>query len=695
MVTEIDKQDDVQSVTLNVLGVGSYNLPKGITGSELLNNTETGLKAKAAKRGDVSDVVLAIEVDGKLVDLASPIDHDANISFVIGSSMEGRSVLRHSTAHVMAQTVRDLWPGAKYAIGPATEDGFYYDFELPGGDHFTDADLDRIEKRMSEIIKEDQPFAREEHNLAEGAKLFADQQYKLEIIQAVGEEESAADLSQDQVGVNNDPVVSVYRNAGDHSDFIDLCRGPHVPSTGYLGNFKLLKVAGSYWRGDENRQQLQRIYGTAFESPDALTEYLKRLEEAEKRDHRKLGAELDLFHFPHEIGGGLPVFHPKGALIRTMLEDFSRQVHLNSGYLPVWTPHVTKSTLYAKSGHLEWYSDNMYPPMEMEGAEYRLKPMNCPMHILVYSSRSRSYRELPMRLFELGTVYRFERSGVLHGLARVRGLTQDDAHIFCTPDQLHGELEALVAFVLEVLTTFGFDDFEAELSTRPEKFVGEISDWDLATNALASALSAANIPYRVAEGEGAFYAPKIDIHLTDAIGRRWQVSTLQVDLQMPARFGLYYVGDDNERHRPYMVHRALFGSVERFMAMLIEHYAGAFPLWLAPVQVLVVPVAESHHDYSDEVLLRLKEVGLRADIYPAEEPLGARIRKGKLEKIPYILVVGDEDVDSRTVGVNRRGSSKPERGVLLDDFVEEALSVVSEGHAGGGTAVKIGRQRLI
>jgi threonyl-tRNA synthetase len=678
MVTEIDKQDYADSVSLNVLEVGQYSLPRGVAGRELLDDPEIGMKSKTAKRGNVSDAVLAVEVDGQLNDLATPITHDATLKFVTGSSAEGRSVLRHSTAHVMAQAVRDLWPGAKYAIGPATEDGFYYDFELPGGSHFTDADLDRIEKRMSEIIKEDQPFAREEYDLAGGAELFGDQQYKLEIIQAVGEDGSVAGAGQDPVGAGQDPVVSVYRNTGAHSDFIDLCRGPHVPSTGCLGNFKLLKVAGSYWRGDEHRQQLQRIYGTAFESPGALADHLKRLEEAEKRDHRRLGTELDLFHFPSEIGGGLPVFHPKGALIRTILEDFSRQVHLSSGYLPVWTPHVTKSTLYAKSGHLEWYSDNMYPPMEMEGAEYRLKPMNCPMHILVYSSRSRSYRELPMRLFELGTVYRFERSGVLHGLARVRGLTQDDAHIFCTPDQLHGELEALVAFVLEVLTTFGFDDFEAELSTRPEKFVGDIPDWELATNALASALSAANIPYRVAEGEGAFYAPKIDIHLTDAIGRRWQVSTLQVDLQMPVRFGLSYVGDDNERHRPYMVHRALFGSVERFMAMLIEHYAGAFPLWLSPVQVLVVPVAESHHDYSDEVLLLLKKAGLRSDIYLADEPLGARIRKGKLEKVPYILVVGDEDVDSRTVGVNRRGSSKPQRGVPLEEFVAEAVSVASE-----------------
>ena len=680
MVTDIDKQDSPQFISLNILGIGNYSLPNRVTGRELLeNDSEIGYASKVDKQGDTSDVVLAMEIDGELSDLATAITHDATIKFVNGSSAEGRSILRHSTAHVMAQAVRDIWPGAKYAIGPATEDGFYYDFELPGGAHFTDADLGRIEKRMREIIKEDQSFAREEYDLAEGAGLFSDQQYKLEIIQAVGENESVVVTGDESAVVNGrNPVVSVYRNMGVHSDFIDLCRGPHVPSTGYLGNFKLLRVAGSYWRGDENRQQLQRIYGTAFESPDALDDYLKRLEEAEKRDHRRLGTELDLFHFPSEIGGGLPVFHPKGALIRTILEDFSRQVHLSSGYLPVWTPHVTKSTLYAKSGHLEWYSDSMYPPMEMEGAEYRMKPMNCPMHILVYSSRSRSYRELPMRLFELGTVYRFERSGVLHGLARVRGLTQDDAHIFCTPDQLPGELESLVGFVLEVLTTFGFDDFEAELSTRPEKFVGDISDWDLATDALASALSAAEIPYRVAEGEGAFYAPKIDIHLTDAIGRRWQVSTLQVDLQMPARFGLSYVGDDNEKHRPYMVHRALFGSVERFMALLIEHYAGAFPLWLSPVQVLVVPVSESHHDYSEEVLLRLKEAGLRSDIYLADEPLGARIRKGKLEKVPYILVVGGEDVDSRTVGVNRRGSSKPQRGVPLEDFVAEAVLVASE-----------------
>ncbi len=682
-------------ITVDVEGVGVVSLRKGSTIKDLLAVAAAEMLVRPD--GGKGSTPVAVAVNGELRDLSASLESDTAVRIVTSASDAGRSVLRHSTAHVMAQAVRDLWPGTRYAIGPSTEDGFYYDFELPGGLHFTDTDLERIEKRMREIVAEDQPFVREEHGIAEGLSIFDDQPYKVEIIEAVAGETGrrvAGESKAGEVGgglsppgsevggevssaiANEGPMVSVYRNTGIGASFVDLCRGPHVPSTGYLGHFKLLKVAGSYWRGDEKRPQLQRIYGTAWESEEALSAYLKRLEEAEMRDHRRLGTDLDLFHFPPEIGGGLPVFHPKGAMIRTILEDFARKEHLGAGYLPVWTPHVARSTLYEKSGHLAWYADNMYPPMEMEGAEYRLKPMNCPMHILVYANKSRSYRELPMRLFELGTVYRFERSGVLHGLARVRGLTQDDAHIFCTPEQLHGELETLVAFVLEVLKTFGFDDFEAELSTRPDKFVGEVADWDLATDALAGALSAAGISYRVAEGEGAFYAPKIDIHLTDAIGRRWQVSTLQVDLQLPARFGLSYIGTDNERHQPYMVHRALFGSVERCMALLIEHYAGALPVWLAPVQVLVVPVGTSHENYGQEVSGRLTAAGLRAEMRRADEPLGARIRKGKLEKVPYILVVGDEDIHAHTAGVNRRGSSKPQRGVKIEDFIAEAADHV-------------------
>ncbi|MGH9101491.1 MAG: threonine--tRNA ligase, partial [Acidimicrobiales bacterium] len=446
---------------------------------------------------------------------------------------------------------------------------------------------------------------------------------------------------------------------------------PHVSSTARLGAFRLLRVAGAYWRGDERRPQLQRIYGTAWESTAALDQHLRRLEEAEKRDHRRLGAELDMFHFPSELGGGLPVFHPKGALVRSLMEDFSRRQHLKAGYELVWTPHVSRSTLFEISGHLGWYAEGMYPPMEMEGGTYYLKPMNCPMHILVYRSRARSYRELPLRLFELGTVYRFERSGVLHGLARVRGLTQDDAHIFCMPDQLPGELTRLLSFVLGMLRAFGLSDFEAELATRnPEKFVGDPADWDVATEALREALEASGVPYVLGEGEGAFYAPKIDVHLRDAIGRRWQVSTLQVDYQLPQRFDLGYNGADNARHRPCMIHRALFGSVERFFALLMEHYAGALPTWLCPVQVSVLPVAEAHEAYAAEVAGRVRDEGSRVEVVAAEETLGARVRKAKLDRVPWVAVVGEEDARAGTVGVNARGGTRPDRGVPLADFLE-------------------------
>jgi threonyl-tRNA synthetase len=441
-----------------------------------------------------------------------------------------------------------------------------------------------------------------------------------------------------------------------------------VPQAGGGGHFKLQKVAAAYWRGDEHRPQLQRIYGTAWESASALAEHLDRLAEAEKRDHRKLGAELDLFHFPPEIGGGLPVFHPKGGLIRKLMEDHSRAEHEAAGYDFVFTPHLAKSTLFEISGHLEWYRDGMYPAMEMEGATYYPKPMNCPMHILIYKDRQHSYRELPLRFFEFGTVYRFERSGVLNGLLRVRGITQDDSHIFCTGEQLAPELASLLAFVIRILRTFGLTEFEAELATRPEKYVGEPEEWDEATEALRQALDSAGIPYVVAEGEGAFYAPKIDVHVRDAIGRRWQVSTLQVDFQLPQRFDMEYVGADNERHRPFMIHRALFGSIERFFGILVEHYAGAFPTWLSPVQVKILPVRDDHHAYASRVADRLRGDGFRVEVTEADEKLGARIRKAKMDKVPYVLVVGDDDVEASTVGVNARGQDQPQRGVPVGDF---------------------------
>ena len=637
----------------------TVQLPDGSTRDLAAGSTGADLAAAIGAR--LARAAVAVEVDGELCDLGAPLPPGAKVSVVTDATEKGRAVLRHSTAHVLAQAVTDLWPGAHYAIGPAIEDGFYYDFELPGGARFSEDDLQRIESRMSEIVAEDQAFVREEHDLEDGLQVFAEQPYKVEIIEGVGARD------EDEAEGVGRGWVSAYRN-NDH--FIDLCRGPHVVSTSHLGHFKLTKVAAAYWRGDERRPQLQRIYGTAWESEAALQDHLQRLEEAEKRDHRRLGAELDLFHFPPEIGGGLPVFHPKGGLIRKLMEDYSRSEHEKADYQFVWTPHLAKSTLFETSGHLGWYADSMYPPMEMEGATYYPKPMNCPMHILIYKSRQRSYRELPLRLFEFGTVYRFERSGVLNGLLRVRGITQDDAHIFCTQEQLAPELARLLAFVLGILGAFGLSEFEAELATRPEKFVGEPEEWDTATDALRGALDSAGIPYEVAEGEGAFYAPKIDVHVRDAIGRRWQVSTLQVDFQLPQRFDMEYVGSDNTRHRPYMIHRALFGSVERFFGILVEHYAGAFPTWLSPVQVRVLPVRDDHRSYADSVAAALVAEGIRVDVAAADEPLGARVRKARIDKLPYVLVVGDEDVRDDTVGVNTRGEERPERGVPLRGFVE-------------------------
>lgn len=605
---------------------------------------------------------VALAVEGRLVDY--PATGHSDGEEIMAQDPRGLEIIRHSTAHVMAQAVLKLWPGAHFAIGPPVKDGFYYDFALPGDARFSDEDLGRIESAMREIIAEDQPFVRQELAREEALDLFSSQPFKSEIIVEVTSGPKAAELSGE---AGDGGSLSIYRNG---SDFVDLCRGPHVPSTGRLGHFKLLRVAGAYWRGDESRPQLQRIYGTAWESEKALSAHLRRLEEAERRDHRKLGVELDLFHFPPEIGSGLAVFHPRGALLRYLLEEYSRREHMACGYELVWTPHASKASLFETSGHLGWYKEGMFPAMELEGAQYYLKPMNCPMHILVYKSSSKSYRQLPLRLFELGTVYRFERSGVLHGLARVRGLTQDDAHIFCAPEQLAEELTSLLAFVIRILSAFGLSDFEAELATRdPDKFVGSIEEWDYATKALRSALDASGIPYVVGEGEAAFYAPKIDVHLRDAIGRRWQVSTLQVDLQLPQRFDLSYVGPDNARHRPYMIHRALFGSVERFMALLIEHYAGALPTWLSPVQVRVVPVASGHEPYAVSVVESLRDAGFRAEMEAADETLGARIRKAKTEKIPWILVTGDEDQVAGTVGVNARGAQRPERGVGLEDFL--------------------------
>ncbi|MBO0894555.1 MAG: threonine--tRNA ligase, partial [Acidimicrobiales bacterium] len=568
------------------------------------------------------------------------------------------------------------------------EDGFYYDFELPGGARFTEDDLARIEDKMREIVAADQPFLREEHTIGEGLALFADQPYKTEIIQQVEALGDAQGAGGATTGPDDQPDaaegvsgagVSAYRNS---QTFVDLCRGPHLPSTGRLRAFKLTRLAGAYWRGDERRPQLQRVYGTAWESEEALKEYVHRLEEAERRDHRRLGAELDLFSFPDEIGSGLAVFHPKGALVRILMEDYSRRRHLRGGYQFVSSPHIAKSDLFNTSGHLQWFADSMFPPMELDGDHrYYLKPMNCPFHMLVYRGRQRSYRELPMRLFELGSVYRYEMSGVVHGLTRVRGMTQDDAHIFCRRDQMAVELGSLLDFVLDVLRDFGLQDFYLELSTKPEdKAVGSDAEWDEATEVLRTVGEAKGLELVLDEGGGAFYGPKISVQARDAIGRTWQLSTIQLDFQEPQRFDLTYVGADNARHRPIMIHRALFGSVERFFGVLLEHYDGALPTWLAPVQAKVLPVAQDHEAYAAHVAATLEARECRVEVEPADETLGARVRRAKLEKLPYVLVVGAEDMASGTVGVNARGQARPERGVPLDQFAQR---LADEGRAPG------------
>ena len=609
---------------------------------------------------------VAGRVNGSLVDLSTALSDGDQVAIVTADSDEGRHVLRHSTAHVLAQAVLQVYPGAKYTIGPAIENGFYYDFDL-GGRSFTEDDLSVVEGRMREIMKADQPFTRSTVSADEALSIFGDQPYKCEIINRV--RAGGADGS-DAGEVGSADAVSVYRNS---EAFVDLCLGPHVPSTGKLGHFRLQKVSAAYWRGNEKGPTLQRIYGTAWESKAALDEYVQRLEEAERRDHRRLAVELDLLSFPSELGGGLAVWHPKGAIVRKLMEDYSRLRHQTGGYQFVFTPHLANANLFQTSGHLDFYADGMYPPMEMDNGTYYPKPMNCPMHCLIFRSRGRSYRELPLRLFELGTVYRYERAGTLHGLLRIRGFTQDDSHIYCTRDQLQDEIISLLDFVMSVLRAFGFDDFSFHLSTKdPSKYVGSDEIWDEATNALARALTVHNVEYSVKEGDAAFYGPKIDIHVKDAIGRTWQLSTIQCDFNLPERFGLEYVATDGSRQRPIMLHRALFGSVERFFGVLVEHYAGAFPTWLSPVQVRVLPVADSHQEYADRVAETLRASDVRVDVVEASDQLGKRIRNAKVEKIPYVLVVGDDDVASSTVGVNARGADV-ERGVGLTEFVDRVV----------------------
>ncbi|MCC6190982.1 MAG: threonine--tRNA ligase [Anaerolineales bacterium] len=574
--------------------------------------------------------------------------------------------IRHSAAHVMAQAVLEMFPGqAKIAIGPPIADGFYYDFDLPRA--LTPDDLEAIEKRMRQIISGRHPFKRQEVSAEAARAQFRDQPYKLELIdglEAGGSDEYGNPLA-------DKPVISFYTQ----DTFTDLCRGPHVEHTGQINPsaFKLLSIAGAYWRGDPDRPQLQRIYGTAWKTADELEQYLWKIEEAKKRDHRKLGKELDLFSVSDEVGPGLILWHPKGARVRVIVEDFSRKAHLENGYEWVFSPHIGRGHLWETSGHLGFYKDSMYAPMDIEGEAYYAKPMNCPFHIAIFKSRPRSYRDLPRRYAEYGTVYRYEQSGVLHGLTRVRGFTQDDAHIFCRPDQVEEEIRRALDFSLYVLRAMGLTDFKAYLATRPEKYVGEIADWGMAIEALRQAVESARVPYQLDEGGGAFYGPKIDLKVNDALGREWQLSTIQFDFNMPARFGLEYTGEDGQPKRPYMVHRALLGSMERFMGVLIEHYAGAFPLWLAPVQAVLIPIADRHVAYAQQVAERLQALEFRVEVDQRSERMQAKIRDAQLQKVPFMLVVGDKEAEAGAVSVRRR-TGEDLKAKSLDEFVALAKS---------------------
>ena len=660
----------------------TVSLPDGSRRELSVGSSGADLVAAVGRRL-AADAVVAV-VDGAERDLAAPLPDGASVEIVTGSSARGLHTIRHSTAHVLAQAVLDLYPGATFAIGPPIEHGFYYDFELPDGATFADADLERIEARMREIIAADQPFERVEMSADDALELFAEHPYKRAIIEAVALGSATGGDGDLASETSSDGTVSCYRNDAGHGDaadgFVDLCLGPHVPSTGRLGHFALQRVSGAYWRGSERNPMLQRIYGTAWATRKELAAHLHRLAEAERRDHRRLAAELDLVSWPAELGPGLAVWHPKGAMVRKLMEDYSRQRHADGGYEFVFSPHLAKSVLWETSGHLDFYAESMYPPMELDGASYYPKPMNCPFHVMVYRSSQRSYRDLPMRLFELGAVYRYELSGAVHGLLRSRGFTQDDSHIFCAREDIAPELASLLEFVLSVLRAFGFEEFQAKLSTRPaEKSVGEQALWDEATDGLRAALEAAGLDYETDEGGGAFYGPKIDVDVRDAIGRAWQLSTIQIDFNLPERFGLEYVASDGSRPRPVMIHRALFGSVERFFGVLLEHYAGAFPTWLAPEQVRVLPVAAAHAPYAAQVAARLQDTGFRVEVAPAEEPLGKRVRAAKVAKLPYVLVVGDADAAAGTVGVNARGAKTPQRDVPLEDFAARLSTDVLTG----------------
>ena len=631
--------------------------------------------------------VIAARVNGALRDLAAPLAEGDQVEPVEIGSEDGRAILRHSTAHVMAQAVQALFPGAKLGIGPPVETGFYYDFDV--AQPFGPDDLKSIEARMRAIVKQGQRFSRRVVSEDEARAELAGEPYKLELVGLKGgaarrgSGSAAREVSDEESVEVGGPELTMYDNLDPRSGSViwtDLCRGPHLPTTRHIPAFKLMRTGGAYWRGSEKNPQLQRIYGTAWESRQAQDDYLHLLAEAERRDHRKLGAELDLFSFPPEIGSGLAVFHPKGGTVRRVMEEYSRQRHIEAGYEFVNSPHITKSELFETSGHLGWFAENMFPPMEMEGAKYYLKPMNCPFHILIYRSRGRSYRELPLRLFEFGTVYRYEKSGVVHGLTRVRGLTMDDAHIFCTREQVGAELKSLLKFVLDLLRDYGLSDFYLELSTRDEakeKFVGSDEDWEHATEMLAEAAAESGLELVADPGGAAFYGPKISVQVKDAIGRTWQLSTIQLDYNEPKRFGLEYQAADGTRQEPIMIHRALFGSIERFFGILVEHYAGAFPPWLAPVQVVGIPIADAHVPYLEKVAARLREHGIRVEVDDSADRMQKKIRNAQRQKVPYMLLAGDDDVAAGAVSFRYR-SGEQKNGVPVDEAVAEIVKAVAD-----------------
>ena len=627
--------------------------------------------------------IVVARVNGELRDLWTELVDGDVVEGISISSPDGLNVLRHSTAHVMAQAVQQVFAQTRLGIGPPIRDGFYYDFdpERP----FTPEDLEKIESAMRKIVKEGQRFKRRVTTEADALKELSHEPYKCELI---GLKSGATEETSVEVGGTE---LTIYDNLGRDGEPVwsDLCRGPHLPSTKHIPAFKLMRAAGAYWRGSEKNPMLQRIYGTAWPSQDELNGYLEMLAEAEKRDHRKLGQELDLFSFPEEIGSGLAVFHPKGGIIRRAMEDYSRKRHEEEGYEFVYSPHITKAALFETSGHLEWYAEGMYPPMILDeehhadgtvkraGQQYYMKPMNCPFHNLIYRSRGRSYRELPLRLFEFGTVYRYEKSGVLHGITRARGFTQDDAHIYCTKDQMPGELDSLLTFVLNLLRDYGLEDFYLELSTRnPEKSVGSDEDWEAATDALRKAALAQNLELVNDEGGAAFYGPKISVQAKDAIGRTWQMSTIQVDFQLPQRFELEYAANDGSRARPVMIHRALFGSIERFFGVLTEHYSGAFPPWLAPVQVMAIPVAEPFTDYLFDVVAALKAAGIRAEVDASDDRMQKKVRNAQMQKIPYMLIAGEEDQKAGAVSFRYRNGDQ-KNGVPLAEAIAEISATVA------------------